>query len=117
MDKRTIIEKLQKGETVTYKEGGNSMTPTLRGKDEITVAPVKIENLKKRDIVFCKVKGNYYTHKVYAIDNSNQRVLIGNNHGHINGWTKQVYGVVIAINGASFKHKNRTIHYKVIPNA
>lgn len=31
------------------------------------------------------------THKVYAIDDK-KGCLIGNNHGHMNGWTKNVYG-------------------------
>ena len=38
------------------------------------------------DIVFCKVKGRYYTHLVRA--KGDRGVLIGNNHGKINGWTK-----------------------------
>lgn len=38
------------------------------------------------DIVFCKVKGRYYTHLVKA--KGDRGVLIGNNHGRINGWTE-----------------------------
>lgn len=36
------------------------------------------------DVVFCKVRGSCVTHKVYAV---------GNNKGHMNGWTKNVYGL------------------------
>lgn len=31
------------------------------------------------------------THKVYAKE-ENRGCLIGNNYGHMNGWTKNVYG-------------------------
>jgi hypothetical protein len=50
--------------------------------------------LKKDDVVFCKVHSNCVTHKVYAVDN-NKGVLIGNNHGHLNRWTKTVYSKMI----------------------
>jgi hypothetical protein len=52
--------------------------------------------MKKDEIAYCKVKGNYYTHKVLATD-PKKGCLIGNNHGHVNGWTKQVYGRVTEI--------------------
>ena len=52
--------------------------------------------MKVGDIVYCKVKGNYYTHLVKAT-NSKRGVLIGNNRGGINGWTKAVYGKVVKI--------------------
>lgn len=43
--------------------------------------------------VFCKVRGgSCITYKVYAID-SKKGCLIGNNFGHMNGWTKNVYGL------------------------
>lgn len=44
-------------------------------------------------IVFCKVKGRYYTHLVKA--KGDRGVLIGNNHGRINGWTKSVFGKIL----------------------
>ena len=39
-----------------------------------------------------EVKGSCFTHKVYAID-PKKGCLIGNNKGHMNGWTKNVYGL------------------------
>jgi len=92
------IEKLKSGATVKYREKGNSMTPIIKSRQPVIAAPIKdLCDLAKDMIVFCKVKGHYYTHKVYAVDKEKKRVLIGNNHGHINGWTKQVYGKIIAI--------------------
>ena len=90
------IEKLEKGETFITKEKGNSMLPLIASGQEHELAPVKIEDVKVGDIVFCKVKGNLYTHLVKAID-KNKGCLIGNNRGKINGWTKQVFGKVIKV--------------------
>ena len=52
--------------------------------------------VEEGDIVYCKVKGNFYTHLVKA-KNSDKGLLIGNNRGGINGWTKNVYGKVVEI--------------------
>ena len=76
---------------------GNSMTPILKSRQAVIVEPIKDDTeLKKRDIVFCKVNGHYYLHLVHAVKNDNQ-YLIGNNHGHINGWVsrKSIFGKVI----------------------
>ena len=58
-----------------------------------TCGELGIKDVKKKDIVLCKVKGNHYLHLVKAV--GKKRVLIGNNHGHINGWTKNIYGKVV----------------------
>lgn len=76
---------------------GNSMTPILKSRQAVIVEPIKGNTeLKKRDIVFCKVNGHYYLHLVHAVKNDNQ-YLIGNNHGHMNGWIsrKSIFGKVI----------------------
>ena len=72
------IQKLLDGETIISKEPGNS------------------EDCEIGDIVFCKVRGNCFTHLVKG-KNDKRGLLIGNNHGGINGWTKNVYGRVIEI--------------------
>jgi len=90
------LERLQKGETFTTSEKGNSMTPIIKSGQEHVLAPVKLEDCKIGDVVYCKVKGNFYTHLVKAKDGL-KGLLIGNNRGGINGWTKQVYGKVIEI--------------------
>lgn len=90
------IQKLQNGETVINKEAGNSMTPILKSKQPVRIKPITIEECEVDDIVLCKVKGNIYTHLVKC-KNDKRGLLIGNNHGHINGWTKTVYGKVIEI--------------------
>jgi len=90
------VEKLQNGETFVTKEKGNSMVPLIYSNQEHKLAPAKWEDLEVGDIAYCKVKGSYYTHLVKAKD-TNKGVLIGNNKGGINGWTKQVFGKVIEV--------------------
>lgn len=107
-----ILDRLAKGETITgYKESGNSMTPLIAHREPIDLSPVDVTKLEVDDIVLAKVAGRFYTHKIYAIKEG--RVQIGNNHGHINGWTplEKVYAIVSAVNGvarASAKAKIKT---------
>lgn len=89
-------EHLQNGETCKITGIGNSMTPILKSKQPVICEPVTEETeLKKRDIVLCKVNGHYYLHLIHAIKN-NTTYLIGNNHGHMNGWISRskIYGIV-----------------------
>lgn len=90
------LERLKKGETFVTSEKGNSMFPIIRSGQEHKLAPVKLAEVKVGDIVYCKVKGSFYTHFVKAI-NETKGCLIGNNRGGVNGWTKQIYGRVIEI--------------------
>lgn len=96
MNRNYKLERLQNGETFVTKETGNSMVPLIKSKQEHVLAPILIEDVVPGDIVYCKVKGNWYTHLVKAIDPL-KGCLIGNNKGNINGWTKQVYGKVIEV--------------------
>lgn len=90
------IQKLVAGETIVSREAGNSMLPILKSKQAVRLAPITWDECKVGDIVFCKVRGNVFTHLVKG-KNDKRGLLIGNNHGHMNGWTKQVYGKVIEI--------------------
>lgn len=90
------IEKLLAGETIISKEPGNSMLPIIKSRQPVELTPTKWEDVEIDDIVYCKVHGNYYTHLVKGKDDQ-KGVLIGNNKGGINGWTKNVYGKVTKI--------------------
>jgi hypothetical protein len=89
-------EALERGETVVSREPGNSMTPILQSRQPVRLAPCRWQDVEPGDIVYCKVHGNYYTHRVVG-KNDARGVLIGNNHGHSNGWTTQVFGKVVEI--------------------
>jgi hypothetical protein len=90
------LERLQSGETFITKERGNSMLPLIASNQEHVLAPCSWSETKIDDIVYCKVRGRFITHKVIAKDD-NRGCLIANNKGHVNGWTKQIYGRVIDI--------------------
>ncbi len=90
------LEKLQNNETFITSEKGNSMVPLIKSGQDHKLAPATCESVNVGDIVYCKVKGNYYTHLVKA-KNDTKGCLIGNNKGGINGWTKQVFGKVIEV--------------------
>ncbi len=70
--------------------------PLIKSGQYHKLAPAKWEDCEVGSIVYCKVKGNFYTHLVKA-KNQDKGLLIGNNKGVINGWTKQIYGIVIEI--------------------
>lgn len=96
-DQAQAIEILQAGlDVVGYHEGGNSMVPLIRSHQPVTLSPVvAIKDLKRGDIVFCKVNGRIYLHKVLAVKDN--QVQIGNNRGGVNGWTSTVYGKVTQV--------------------
>ncbi len=89
-------ERLQEGETFVTSEKGNSMTPLILSGQKHVLAPSSIEEVEVGDIVYAKVHGRFFTHLVKA-KNEDRGVLIGNNHGHNNGWTKSIFGKVIKI--------------------
>jgi hypothetical protein len=90
------LEKLLAGETIISKEGGNSMLPIIKSMQPVRIKPTSWNDCEVDDIVYCKVKGNIYTHFVKA-KNDKRGCLIGNNRGKTNGWTKNIYGKVIEI--------------------
>ena len=90
---RGAIEPLRAGETVQVRGRGNSMTPLIVSGEVLTIEPLKSEDVLRRgDVVLAKVKGRVYIHLVHGL--RADQVQIGNNHGHINGWTprQHIYG-------------------------
>lgn len=89
-------EHLKNGETCKVVGFGQSMTPILKSGQPVICVPVTKETeLKKNDIVFCKVKGKYYLHKISSIKNG-VSYQISNNHGHVNGTISKsnIYGLM-----------------------
>ena len=83
------------GKDVSFCPKGNSMKPKINSGDEVTVSPT--DDIKKGDIVFCKVKGNFYVHLVKTMQG--KRYQIGNNKGKINGWINKsnIFGKVTKV--------------------
>ena len=91
-------EHLKAGETCKIIGFGQSMTPILKSGQPVIVSPVTEETtLSKNDIVFCKVNGHYYLHKISAVKGKTYQ--ISNNHGHVNGTISRnaIYGKVVEI--------------------
>lgn len=88
------IEKLETDGITSFQCIGNSMIPIILSHSICTFK--KFENYEVGDIVFCKVKGRYIQAHIIKAKNEN-RYLIGNNRGGINGWTSTIYGKVIEV--------------------
>lgn len=91
------IQKLKENEVVSFRPRGGSMKGKIESGQLCTVEPVIESNLKKGDIVLCKVNGNQYLHLIKAIQG--KRYQIGNNRGRINGWItfNSIYGKLIKV--------------------
>jgi len=72
------------------------MIPLIKSGQDHKLTPATLEDVNVGDIVYCRVHGRFFTHLVKAKDPI-KGVQIGNNHGFINGWTKQVYGKVLEV--------------------
>ena len=93
-------EEMKKGKIGKLIGIGNSMTPIIKSRQPVICSPITDKTvLKKGDIVFCKVRGNHYLHKIHAVKGKNEEFLIGNNHGSMNGWAKRsnIFGLVTKI--------------------
>ena len=78
------IEKLKRGEIVSFRPRGHSMAGKIESGQLCTLEPAEAGSLRVGDIVLCKVKGREYLHLIKAIQGP--RFQIGNNRGRINGW-------------------------------
>ncbi len=90
------IEKLQAGETVSFRPRGNSMTPKIKSGELCTVTPVT-RTIIKGDIVLCKVRGSQFLHLVSAI--KGEQFQISNNKNHVNGWItgNNIFGILESV--------------------
>lgn len=88
------IERLQAGDTVSFRPRGHSMTGIINDGQLVTVRPLQDEEvLVPGAVVLCRVKGSQYLHLVKAVQGD--RYQIGNNRGRINGWISRpaIFGV------------------------
>ena len=96
-----LLAKLKNGEYVVNIEGGNSMSPRLKHREPVVLAPVDPEALQKGDIVFFRARGSYKTHLIWAIrrESNKIRFLITNIKGKRGVWVNDsnVFGKVIVI--------------------
>lgn len=85
---------------VSWSPHGNSMSGKISSGERVVVKKIASPNqLRVGDAVYCKVNGSYYLHLLTAIDESQDRYQISNNHGHVNGWisSNNVFGVCVQV--------------------
>lgn len=89
------------GATAEFRPTGSSMTPLIRSRQLVSVAPVDPAAVEVGDIVLARVSGAVYLHLVSAVDHGRGRVQISNNRGRVNGWTghARVFGICVAVDG------------------
>lgn len=97
----SIVKTLSEKGEISFKPHGQSMTPKIESGDLVRVKVVASSILRIGDIVYCKVKGNYYLHLITAIDYPKSKFQISNNKGHVNGWinANSIYGLCIEVAG------------------
>ena len=73
------------------------MTGKVNDGDRVTLKPCDPDQLRVGDIVLVRVHGTDYLHLIKAINQN--RFLIGNNRGGINGWVGKnaIFGVATVI--------------------
>lgn len=91
----SFIAVLKEGRTVQFRPRGHSMMPLIKSGELCTVEPATVAAIQDGDIVLCKVRGAVYLHKVLA--KRGGEAQIGNNRGHVNGWTRTVYGKLVKV--------------------
>ncbi len=91
------IEKLANGEEALIRPKGHSMKGKVNHNDSVLLAPPPDE-LSVGDIVLVKVNKRVYLHLIKAVNEN--RFLIGNNKGGINGWVgrNSIYGIAVEVN-------------------
>ena len=89
---KAIQELGSQGHTA-FKVFGGSMTPIIKSGSLLYFE--KAEDYDVGDIVFCRVNGRIVDAHLITQKAEKRGWMISNNHGHDNGWTKQIYGKVV----------------------
>jgi len=94
--------RLQAGETVEFRGGGNSLHPRIKSGECCKYEPVfKHDDIKVKDIVFCQIKGRFWGHmvkkKTFVGGRDEYEYTISNIHGWENGTCalEHIYGKVV----------------------
>lgn len=92
----TALEKLATGQKVDIRPHGGSMRGLIESGQLVTLSPIQ-HQLEEGDIVLVRVRGSYLLHLIKEIDQD--RYLIGNNLGKLNGWAKRsdIFGIVVDV--------------------
>jgi hypothetical protein len=78
------LAELKKGRTAQVRPQGGSMRGRIESGQLVTIEPSNGDDVEVDDVVMIRWKRNYILHIVKKIRNN--RLLIGNNLGKLNGW-------------------------------
>jgi hypothetical protein len=94
---KQALESLERGEPARVRPYGGSMRGRIESGQQVTIEPATLAEVAVDDVVFVRWKGNYLLHLVKEL--SDDRVLIGNNLGKVNGWVpaQDILGRVTAV--------------------
>ena len=94
---KDAVDSLRRGEQVTICPRGGSMRGRIEDGQPVTLEPVDPAEVEVDDIVLVRWKSNVLLHLVKEAEED--RLLIGNNVGKINGWAprRDVLGRVVAV--------------------
>ena len=94
-----IVERLQRGESVEMRPSGESMTPIIRSRQSVRIAPVDPATVVKGDVVLAKVAGNHYLHLVSAVQGDRVPDQQQPRPRQRLDQPSKVYGRVVAVDG------------------
>lgn len=108
-----IRDCLSKGETIVHWEEGDSLYPIIKNREYCKISPIGRYQVKRGDVVFCKVDKWYMVHRV--VDEANVSpdglyACIGDTWGHVFGWTQDIYGIAVPT-GIEEKDANPILDY------
>lgn len=72
------------------------MAPAIESGQLVTVEASTWCDVKDGDIVLCRVKGTDFLHYCRGVD-AQRGVRVENAKGHLNGYTRTVYGRVVKV--------------------
>lgn len=96
------IADLKQGDGVAFRPRGNSMSGKIDSGQLCTLEPVGngdsfigLDEVGIGDVVLCTVNGRDYLHLVLSFRGRGSKLefQIGNNRGHVNGWTRKIHGL------------------------
>lgn len=90
-----LIHELESQSEASMRCYGNSMTPIIKSGSLITFQKCTEPEINEK--VMCRIGQKWIDCHLVTAYNEKRGWQISNNHGHINGWTKNIYAKAIRI--------------------
>lgn len=90
-----VAEKLSNNKRVRYTVLDPCMQPSIRVGSDVILKACRFQDLVEGDIVFCKIKKQYFILFVLNLDPVQKRARVGDAFGKVWGWTPEIFGRVV----------------------